>query len=91
MPEHERRDEPHGVGVGKLLGALSLVVFGIDLAETFGDGRSLVVFAILLTLLAVSAHIWGRDSRDGADWKPRRRRSQTVATEPSPYPAARAG
>ena len=57
------------VPLWKLLVAIAAWVLALDLAESFPWG-TVAVFGVAFAALDFVALKWGRDSRDGADWKP---------------------
>ena len=61
-------EAPRGV-VFAVLG-VALILLGIG--QALGDWAFLTSLALVLGGLGWSGIRWGADSRDGADWKPRR-------------------
>jgi hypothetical protein len=50
-------------------------VFGwmalMRVASWLGDGAIVLLFVLGTAFLGLAGFLWGADSRDGADWKPR--------------------
>ena len=62
------KEAPRGVVFAVL--AVALILLGIG--QTVGDWGFLASVTLLLGALGWSGIRWGADTRDGADWKPRR-------------------
>ncbi len=72
------------VALWKLLLAVVVFVLAIDLADHVAPGPALLIFLALVVALDIGAHRWGRDSRDGFDWKPVTRRRKMLPPRTAP-------
>jgi hypothetical protein len=57
---------------GVVLAILSVALVLLAIGQAFGDWAFLGSVAALLGSLGWAGIRWGADTRDGADWKPRR-------------------
>ena len=57
---------------GVVFGILAVALGALALGESLGDWAFLGSVALVLGALGWAGIRWGADTRDGADWKPRR-------------------